>query len=57
VQFGVIYRETWGGTQPYIVFSILEFHSCFFVFGGIHTALNFLTLHIPVSVVACVKSF
>jgi hypothetical protein len=57
MQFDVIYHKTWDGTQPYIVFSILEFHSCFFVFGGIHTAPNFLTLHIPVSVVVCVKSF
>ena len=55
MQFDVIHLETWGGTQPYVAFSTLEYCSCFFVFGGTHTALNCLTLHKPVSVVACVK--
>jgi hypothetical protein len=57
MQFGVIYGKTLGGTQPYIVFSTPEFRSCFFVFGGIDTAPNSLTLQRPVSVVACVESF
>jgi hypothetical protein len=27
MQFGMIYFKTWGGTQPYVAFSTLEFHS------------------------------
>ena len=57
VQFGVIYLKTWGGTQPYVASSTLEICSCFFVFGRTYMAPNSLTLHKPVSVVACVKSF
>jgi hypothetical protein len=54
MQFGVIYLKTWGGTQPYVASSTLEICSCFFVFGRTHMAPNSLTLHKPVSVVACV---
>ena len=42
MQFRVIYLETWGSTQPCVAFLTLEFRSCFFVFGGICKALNFL---------------
>jgi hypothetical protein len=49
MQFGVIYLKTQGSTQPYVAFSTLEFRSCFFVFGGTHTAPNSLTLHKPVA--------
>jgi hypothetical protein len=49
LQFGVIYVKTWGIPQTYVVFSTLEFHSFFFVFGGTHTAPNSVTLHKPVS--------
>jgi hypothetical protein len=45
MQFDVIYLETWGGTQPYVAFSTLEFRSGFFVFGRTLMALNFLTLY------------
>jgi hypothetical protein len=45
MQFGVIYLEIRSSTQPYAAFTTLEFHSCFFVFGGIHTAANSFTLH------------
>jgi hypothetical protein len=35
-----------------------KLRSCvFFIFGGTNTALIFLTLHTPLSVVACVTSF
>jgi len=57
MQFGVIYLETWGSTQPYVAFSTLVACSCFFVFGRSHTAPNFLTLHDPVSFVFWVKCF
>ena len=33
MHFGVMYLETWGGTQTYVAFSTLEFCSLFFVFG------------------------
>jgi hypothetical protein len=49
MQFGVIYLETWGSTQPYVALSTLEFRSCFFVFGGTHTAVNSFTLHKPIA--------
>jgi len=42
MQFGVIYLETLGSTQPHFGFSTLEFHSCFFAFTGTHTAPNSL---------------
>jgi hypothetical protein len=45
MHFLVIYLETWGGTQPYFAFSILEFRFCFFVFGGTHRAVNSFSLH------------
>jgi hypothetical protein len=54
MQFGVIYLETWGGTQLRIAFSTLAFH---FFFFRTHTAPTSLSLHKPVPVVACVKSF
>jgi hypothetical protein len=57
MQFGVIYFRTWGSTQPYIVFSTLEFHSCLFVFGGTHMAPNSPTVHTLESVVSWVESF
>jgi len=56
MQFGMIYLETCGGTKCYVAFSTLEFHSCFFVLGGKHMALNSLTFNKPVPVVSCVKS-
>ena len=55
MQSGVIYFRIWGNTKPYIVFSTLEFHSCFFVFGGTHMASISPTLHRPESVVSWVK--
>jgi hypothetical protein len=57
MQFGMINLETCGGTKTYVAFSTLEFHSCFFVLGGTHMALNSLTFNKPVSVGSCVKSF
>jgi hypothetical protein len=36
---------------------MLEFHYCFFVFGGTHMKQNSLTLHRPVSVVSCASLF
>jgi hypothetical protein len=45
MQFGVIYLETWCSTQLDVAFLTLEFSSCFFVFGGTHTAVNSFTLH------------
>ena len=57
IQSGVIYFKTWGSIQPYIPFLTLEFHSCFFVFGGTHTTPNSLTVHMPGSVVSYVNSF
>ena len=53
MQFGVIYFKPWGVTQTYVAFSTLEFHSCFFVLGGTHAALNSLTLHKAVSYLLC----
>ena len=52
VQFGMIYLYIRGSTQPCVAFLILVFCTCFFVFGGTHMALNFLTLNEPVSVVS-----
>ena len=49
MQFGVIYFETWGSTQPYVVFMTLVFCSCFFVFGRTHMTPNSLILHESVS--------
>jgi hypothetical protein len=49
MQFGVIYRETWGSTQPYVALSTLEFRSCLFVFGGAHMVPNSRTSHKPLS--------
>jgi hypothetical protein len=57
MQFAVIYLETRDGKKCYVAFSTLEFRSCFTVFGGAHMAPNSLTLHKPVSVVACVMYF
>ena len=57
MQFGVMYLDTWGNTQPCVAFSTLVFCSCLFVYGGTYLEPNFLTLHKPVSVVSCVKSF
>jgi hypothetical protein len=54
MQFGMIHFETFGGTKCYVAFSTLKFHSSFFVLGGTHMALNFLTFNKPVSVVSCV---
>ena len=31
MQFGVIYLKTWGGTKPYMPFSMPEFCSCLFL--------------------------
>jgi hypothetical protein len=47
--FGVIYLETWGSAQPYVVFLTLKFRSFFFFYSGTHTTSNYLTLHKPVS--------
>jgi len=49
MQFSMIYLKTWGGAQPYVAFSTLEFQSCFFVLGGTRTARNSLSMHKPVS--------
>ena len=49
MQFGVIYLETWDSKQPYIALSTLDFRSCFFPFGGTHTAPNSLTFLKPVA--------
>ena len=57
MRLGVLHLETWDSTQPCIALPTLEFRSCFFVFGRIHTAPNSLTLHKPLSVVSCVKTF
>jgi hypothetical protein len=51
IQFGMIYLDTSGSTQPCAAFLTLVFCTCFFVFGRTHMAPNFLTLHEPVSVV------
>jgi hypothetical protein len=50
MQFGVIYLKTRGSTQPYVALSTLEFCSCFFVFGGAHTAPNSRTSYKPLSI-------
>jgi hypothetical protein len=55
MQFGVIYLDTRGSTLPYTAFMALEFNSCFFGFGIIYKKPHSLTLHEPVSVMACVK--
>jgi len=57
MQFGMIYLKTRGGKKPSVVFKTPEFHSCVYVLGRTYTAPNSLTLHKPVTVVSCVKSF
>jgi hypothetical protein len=49
MQFGVIYLKTLCSTLPYIAFTALELHSCFFGFGIIHKKPHSLTLHELVS--------
>jgi len=52
MQFGVIYHETWAGTQSHTAIWTFELHSCFFVVSGTHVAPNSLPLQGPVYVVS-----
>jgi len=55
MQFGVTYLKTQVSTLSYIAFMTLEFHFHFFGFGVTYKKPHSLTLHEPVSVMACVK--
>jgi hypothetical protein len=38
MQFGVIFLEVWGSTQPYVAFWTFKFNSCCFVYSRTHPA-------------------
>ena len=57
MQLGMTYLKTCSGTQLNVAILTLESLACLFVLGGTYPAPNSRTLHQPVSVVSCVKSF